>query len=81
MFKRNYLSIVADHVYLFMTTVYPPFNGYFQQNNTPCHKTQIISKCFFEHDNEFTVLTATRSQSSRAPLGCGGTGDKSGANA
>ncbi len=27
-----YLSIVADHVYLFMTTVYPSSNDYFQQD-------------------------------------------------
>ncbi len=33
-----YLSIVANHVYPFMTTVYPSFDGYFQQDNAPCHK-------------------------------------------
>ncbi len=33
-----YLSIVADHVYPFMTTVYPSSDGYFQQDNAPCHK-------------------------------------------
>ncbi len=27
-----YLSIVADHVHPFMTTVYPSADGYFQQN-------------------------------------------------
>ncbi len=51
-----YLSIVADHVHPFMTTVYPSSDGYFQQDNTPCHKAQIISDWFFEHDNEFTLL-------------------------
>ncbi len=65
-----YLSIVADHVHPFMTTVYPSSNGYFQQDHAPCHKAQIISDWFLEHDNEFTL-----SQSNRAPLGCGGTGD------
>ncbi len=45
-----YLSIVADHVLPFMTTVYPSSDDYFQQNNAPCHKAQIIS------DNEFTLL-------------------------
>ncbi len=30
--------------------------GYFQQNNAPCHKAQIISDWFLEHDNEFTLL-------------------------
>ncbi len=43
------------------------------------HKAQIISDWFSEHDNEFTLLKwfpqSTRSQSNRAALGCGGTGD------
>ncbi len=38
-----YLSIVADHVNHFMTTVYPSFDGYFQQDNAACHKAQILS--------------------------------------
>ncbi len=41
-----YLSIVSDHVHPFMTTVYPSSDGYFQQNNAPCHKAQIISNWF-----------------------------------
>ncbi len=52
----TYLSIVADHVHPFMTTVYPSSDGYFQQDNAPCHKAQIISDWFLEHDNEFTLL-------------------------
>ncbi len=40
----------------FMTTVYPSSDGYFQQDNAPCHKAQIISDWFLEHDNEFTLL-------------------------
>ncbi|MDF4304838.1 transposase [Vibrio parahaemolyticus] len=51
-----YLSIVAERVHPFMTTVYPSSDGYFQQDNAPCHKAQIISNWFLEHDNEFTVL-------------------------
>ncbi len=51
-----YLSIVTDHVYPFMTTVYPSSDGYFQQDNAPCHKAQIIADWFLEHDNEFTLL-------------------------
>ncbi len=73
-----YLSIVADHVHPFKTTVYTSSNGYFQQDNAPCHKAQIISDWFLEHDNEFTFHKwppVTRSQSNRAPLGCGRTGD------
>ncbi len=50
-----YLSIVADHVHPFMTTVYHLLM-YFQQDNTSCHKAQIISDWFLEHDNEFTLL-------------------------
>ncbi len=30
-------------------------DGYFQ-DNSPCHKAQIISDWFLEHDNEFTLL-------------------------
>ncbi len=51
-----YLSIIADHVHSFMTAVYPSSDEYFQQDNTPCHKAQIISDWFLEHDNEFTLL-------------------------
>ncbi len=50
-----YLSIVADHVHPFMTTVYHLLMC-FQQDNAPCHKAQIISDWFLEHDNEFTLL-------------------------
>jgi len=33
-----YLSIVADHVHPFMVTiVYPSSDGYFQQDDAPCH--------------------------------------------
>ncbi len=41
-----YLSIVADHVHPFMTTMYPSSDDYFQQDNAPCHKAQIISDWF-----------------------------------
>ncbi len=51
-----YLSIVADLIHPFMTTVYPSSDGYFQQDNVQCHKAQIISDWFLEHDNEFTFL-------------------------
>ncbi len=51
-----YLSIVADHVHPFMTTVHPSSDGYFQQDNAPCHKAEIISDWFLEHDDEFTLL-------------------------
>ncbi len=41
-----YLSIVPDHVHPFMTTVYHLLM-YFQQDNAPWHKAQIISDWFF----------------------------------
>ncbi len=50
------LSIIADHVRPFMTTLYLSSDGYFQQDNAPCLKAQIISDWFLEHDNEFTLL-------------------------
>ena len=34
----TYLNIVADHEHLFMATMYPSSNGYFQHDNAPCHK-------------------------------------------
>jgi len=34
----------------------PSSDGYFQQDNAPCHKAQIISDWFLEHNNEFTLL-------------------------
>ncbi len=51
-----YLSIVADHVHPFMTAAYPSSECYFQQDNAPLHKIQIISHRFLEHDNEFNLL-------------------------
>ncbi len=48
--------IFADHVHPFITTVYASSDGYFQQDNAPCHKAQIISDWFIDHDNEFTLL-------------------------
>ncbi len=51
-----YLSIVADHVHLFMTTVYPSSDASSSIDNAACHKAQIISDWFLEHDNEFTLL-------------------------
>ncbi len=43
-----YLSIVADHVHPSMTTVFPSSEDYFQQDNAPFHKDQIISDWFLE---------------------------------
>ncbi len=50
-----YSGVVADHVHALMTTVYLCCDVYFQQDNAPCHKAQIISNWFLEYD-KFTVL-------------------------
>ncbi len=63
-----YLRFVADHVHPFMTTVYPSSDGYFQQDNAPCHKAQIISDWFLEHDNEFTLLIWSRQSPDLNPI-------------
>jgi len=37
-----------------MATMYPSSDGYFQQDNAPCHKTQIISN-WIEHFLNMTM--------------------------
>jgi len=39
------------HVHPFMATMYPSSDGYFQQDNPPCHKAWIFSNWFLEHDS------------------------------
>jgi len=51
--------------------VFPSSDGHIQQDNT--HITKL--NWFLEHDSESLNSPATRSQSNRAALGCGGTGD------
>ncbi len=51
-----YPSIVSDHdpsLYDYSVLI---FWWLIQQDNAPCHKAQIISDWFLEHDNEFTLL-------------------------
>ncbi len=50
-----YLSIVADHVHPFMTTVFTSSDAT-SSRIMHRHKAQIISDWFLEHDNEFTLL-------------------------
>ncbi len=52
-----YLSIVADHVHPFMTTVYPSSDGYFEQDNVPCHKAQIIKSKLKSTQTGFLNMT------------------------
>lgn len=51
-----YLSIFGDHVHSLKTTVYLSSDSFFQKDSTPCHKTQMISNWFLQHDNAFTVV-------------------------
>ncbi len=51
------MNIVVDHVHPFMTTVYPSSDATSGRiMHQRCHKAQIISDWFLEHDNEFTLL-------------------------
>ncbi len=65
-----YLSIVADHVHLFMTTVYPSSDGYLQQDNAPCHKLRSSQTGFLNmkicslysnglHSNQISIQYST----------------------
>ncbi len=72
-----FLSIVADHVHPFMTTVYHLLM-YFQQDNAPSQSSNHLRLVSWTWQwVHFTQMasTVTRSQSNRAPLGCGGTRD------
>lgn len=50
------LIFFTDHAHPFMITVYPFSSDYFQKDKTQCHEAQIISNCFLEHKNVFTVF-------------------------
>ncbi len=74
-----YLSIVADHVHPFMDYSVPIF--WWNTSSRIMHHVTKLNhlRLVLEHDNEFhftqMASTVTRSQSNRAPLGCGGTRD------
>ncbi len=71
-----YLSIVADHVHPFMTTVHLSSDGYFRRimSQSSNHLRLVSWTWQLVHFTQM-ASTVTRSQSNRAPLGCGGTGD------
>ncbi|GBM65679.1 hypothetical protein AVEN_68571-1, partial [Araneus ventricosus] len=45
----NYLNIIADQLYPYMTFVFPTGIKMFQQDNAPCHKARIVLEWFEEH--------------------------------
>lgn len=49
----TYLSIVANHVHLFMEKIFPDSCGLVQQDNAP----KMLQEWFEERNNEFEVLT------------------------
>nr|KAF6310702.1 hypothetical protein mMyoMyo1_008760 [Myotis myotis] len=54
--STTYLSIIADQVHPIMLMVYPNGDGFFQQDNAPCHGARIVQECFQEHEGDFTLL-------------------------
>nr|KAF6349142.1 hypothetical protein mMyoMyo1_011698 [Myotis myotis] len=54
--STTYLSIIADQVHPIMLMAYPNGDGFFQQDNTPCHSAHIVQECFQEHEGDFTLL-------------------------
>ncbi len=73
-----YLSIVADHVHPFMTTVYPSSDAtssrIMHMSQSSNHLRLVSWTWQWVHFTQM-ASTVTRSQSNRAPLGCSGTGD------
>nr|KAF6360073.1 hypothetical protein mMyoMyo1_011031 [Myotis myotis] len=54
--STTYLSIVADQVHPIMLMVYPNGDGFFQQDNAPCHGARIVQEWFQEHEGDITLL-------------------------
>nr|KAF6387472.1 hypothetical protein mMyoMyo1_007968 [Myotis myotis] len=50
------LSIIADQVHPIMLMAYPNGDGFFQQDNAPCHRACIVQEWFQEHEGDFTLL-------------------------
>lgn len=49
-------SVSINCLYHFMAALYPLSSDYFQQNNAPCYKAQIILSRILKHDNDFNAL-------------------------
>ncbi|GBN44516.1 hypothetical protein AVEN_238581-1 [Araneus ventricosus] len=53
----SYLNIIADQLHPYMAFVFPTGNGFFQQDNVPCHKARIVLELFEDHTDEFHLMT------------------------
>lgn len=56
---KNQSSLICHHILEYCCSAYPSHhwhnvssNGYFRLDNAPCHRTQVISDWFHEHDSE-----------------------------
>lgn len=75
--------IAPDHVHWFIGTIYTSYNGYFQHDGMwfQCGKSQctnclkLVPETWQRVQCTLMASPATRSDSNRAPLGCGKTGD------
>nr|KAF6330375.1 hypothetical protein mMyoMyo1_012365 [Myotis myotis] len=54
--STTYLSIIADQVHPIMLMAYPNGDGFFQQDNAPCHGARIVQEWFQEHEGDFALL-------------------------
>nr|KAF6369295.1 hypothetical protein mMyoMyo1_010662 [Myotis myotis] len=54
--STTYLSIIGDQVHPIMLMVYPNGDGFFQQDNAPCHDARIVQEWVQEHEGDFTLL-------------------------
>nr|KAF6324824.1 hypothetical protein mMyoMyo1_008290 [Myotis myotis] len=57
--STTYLSIIADQVHPIMLMAYPNGDGFFQQDNVPCHGAHIVQEWFQEHEGDFTLIRWT----------------------
>lgn len=75
-------SIVPDRDHPFMTTLHPSSDGYYRQDNmSQClNHLRLVSSTWQRVHCTALASTVPRSQSSRAPLGCGVTRDLHPAN-
>lgn len=49
----KHCSIIFERIHLFMTTMYPSSDGFFQQDNAPCNKTEVKGRTHKEIKKTF----------------------------